>query len=172
MSDTEDVLVNPEAEETTETVETAQTEAETTSNTPEIAEDTAIDNDDLLSNENLDKVEEYFRLKDSLRVLRNDIKDIKLQQPEVQEMEELQKKVKKLREDIKENEEVKIMTEKMAIVKERMDLLKELIRIELLDSAQEEVKRNGRKLKIVTILKEMKDNENDKKGKKKQFFRN
>lgn len=150
--------------------------AETETSEPVEAEEidnTSPDNDDLLANPNLDKVEEYFRLKDSLRVLRNDIKDIKLQQPEVQEMEQLMKKVKEIRENIKEEESIKNMTEKMQVVKERMDLLKEIIRIELLDKAQEEVKRNGRKLKIVSILREMKDDEKDKGGKgKKKFFRN
>ena len=122
----------------------------------------AVNNDDLLTNDSVDKVEEYFKLKDSMRVLRNDIKDIKLQQPEVQELEKMQKKIKEIRENIKEDESIKEMTEKMVVVKERMELLKELIRIELLDNAQEEVKRNGRKLKIVSILREMKDDGKDK----------
>lgn len=144
------------------------------SDTETTIDNTTAGNDDLLTNEGLDKVEEYFKLKDSLRVLRNDIKDIKLQQPEVQDLEKLQKKIKEMRENIKEDESIKNMTEKIVVVKERMELLKELIRIELLDTAQEEVKRNGRKLKIVSILREMKDEEKGGKGggKKKQFFRN
>lgn len=77
------------------------------------------------------------------------------------------KKVKELKEEVKNDETVKTLTEKLSVNKERMELLKELIRIELLESAQEEVKRNGRKLKIMNILKEMKD-EGDK---KKSLFR-
>ncbi len=122
-------------------------------------------NDDLLS-DSIDKVDEYFKLKDSVRALRNDLKDNKAQLPEVQEFEKLNKKVKELREDIKNNETIKNLTEKISTTRERMELLKELIRIDLLDRAQEEVKRNGRKLKIVTILREMKDTDTGKKGKK------
>lgn len=132
-------------------------------------------NEDLLSDSNLDKVEEYFKTKDVIRTLRNDLKDSKLQKAESQELEKLLKKVKELREDIKEDETVKNLTEKIQGLKERMDLLKELIRIELLDKSQEEVKRNGRKLRIISILREMKDEEEAKKKSKfqgKSIFRN
>ena len=130
-------------------------------------------NDDLLSNADLDKVEEYFKMKDAIRVLRNDLKDLKVQKAENQELEKLLKKVKELREDVKDDENIKTLAEKIMTMKERMDLLKELIRIELLDKAQEEVKRNGRKLRIVSILREMKDQENAKKSPfKKRLIRN
>ncbi len=134
-------------------------------------------NDDLLSNENLDKVEEYFKMKDAIRTLRNDLKDIKLQKPEIQELDKLQKKVKEIRDEIKEDENIKTLSEKISTTKERMDLLKELIRIDLLERAQEEVKRNGRKLKIVSILREMKDEAEKKKPsgsqyKNRNIFRN
>lgn len=115
----------------------------------------------------LDKVEEYFRLKGVGRTLRNDLKDAKIQIDKTEEIEKLMKKVKELKEEVKNDETVKTLTEKLSVNKERMELLKELIRIELLESAQEEVKRNGRKLKIMNILKEMKD-EGDK---KKSLFR-
>ncbi len=126
----------------------------------------------LLTDENLDKVEEYFKLKDATRTLRNDLKDLKVQMEETEELEKLTKRVKELREKIKENENIRNLTEKIQGTKERMELLKELIRIELLESAQEEVKRNGRKLKIVNILKEMKDEGDKKKKPQRQFFRN
>jgi len=127
---------------------------------------------DELSAENLDKVEEYFRLKDVSRTLRNDLKDLKIQMPETEELDKLNKKVKELRETIKNNENIRVLTEKIQGSKERMELLKELIRIELLESAQEEVKRNGRKLKIVNILREMKDEGDKKKKPDRKFFRN
>ena len=120
--------------------------------------------DDILQVSSMDKVDEYFKIKDSLKALRNDLKDHKVQMEEVKELDKVQKEVKKLREKIKEDETVHDLTEKIATVKERIDLVKELIRIDLLDGGQEEVKRNGRKLKLVSIIKEVKDTES--KGKK------
>ncbi|MBE2280690.1 MAG: hypothetical protein IAE91_09880 [Ignavibacteriaceae bacterium] len=132
--------------------------------------DVNISNDELLTAEGLDKVEEYFKMKDILRTLRNDLKDLKLQNPEVEELDKLSKRVKEIREKIKDDESIKALEEKISTSKERMDLIKELIRIDLLEKAQEEVKRNGRKLKVVSVLKEMKDGEGE--GKKKKFFKN
>lgn len=131
--------------------------------------DVNISNDELLTVEGLDKVEEYFKMKDIMRTLRNDLKDLKLQNPEVEELEKLTKRVKEIREKIKDDESIKALEEKISTSKERLDLLKELIRIDLLEKAQEEVKRNGRKLKVVSVLKEMRDGENE--GKKKKFFK-
>ncbi len=120
---------------------------------------------DLLTNENLDKVEEYFKLKGVMRTLRNDLKDLKAQSEDYAELTKIVKKAKELRDKIKEDENIRNITEKLEVTKERAELLKELIRIELLETAQEEVKRNGRKLKIVNILKEMKDEDDKKKSK-------
>jgi hypothetical protein len=131
--------------------------------------DVNISNDELLTVEGLDKVEEYFKMKDIIRNLRNDLKDLKLQNPEIEELDKLTKRVKEIREKVKEDETIKTLEEKISNSKERMDLLKELIRIDLLETAQEEVKRNGRKLKVVSVLKEMRDGENE--GKKKKFFK-
>ncbi len=131
--------------------------------------DVNISNDELLTVEGLDKVEEYFKMKDIMRTLRNDLKDLKLQNPEVEELDKLTKRVKEIREKIKDDESIKALEEKISTSKERLDLLKELIRIDLLEKAQEEVKRNGRKLKVVSVLKEMRDGENE--GKKKKFFK-
>ncbi|CAG1020120.1 hypothetical protein DOJK_00108 [Patescibacteria group bacterium] len=133
--------------------------------------DVNVSTDDLLTNENLDKVEEYFKLKDIIRTLRNDVKDLKLQKPEVEELDKIIKRAKEIRETIKDDESIKALSEKIETARERLDLLKELIRIDLLEKAQEEVKRNGRKLKVVSVLKEMKDGEENGK-KKKPFFRN
>ena len=124
--------------------------------------------EELLTNENLDKVEEYFRLKGITRTLRNDLKDYKSQHQDFAELEKLGKKVKELRERIKEDETVKDLEEKISTTKERVELMKELIRLELLENSQEEVKRNGKKLKLIYILKELKDDEDGEK--KKKFF--
>lgn len=131
--------------------------------------DANISNDELLSVEGLDKVEEYFKMKDIMRNLRNDLKDLKLQNPDIEELDKLTKRVKEIREKVKEEESIKLLEEKISNSKERLDLLKELIRIDLLEKAQEEVKRNGRKLKVVSVLKEMRDGESE--GKKKKFFK-
>lgn len=126
-----------------------------------------------LEDPDLNKVEEYFKQKGIIRTLRSDLKDHKAQMEEVQELEKLMKRVKELREKIKEDETVRNLTEKIQTTKERQDLLKELIRIDLLESGQEEVKHNGRKLKLVNNIKELKD-EDDKSVKRpnRPIFRN
>lgn len=129
----------------------------------------ADDNNDLLSNADLDKVEEYFKLKGVARTLRNDLKDYKMQHEFFAEMDKMSKKVKELREMIKEDETVKDLEEKISTTKERIDLIKEMIRLELLENSQEEIKRNGKKLKLIYILKELKDDEDGEK--KKKFFK-
>lgn len=130
--------------------------------------------DELLSNPNLNKVEEYFKLKSVMRTLRNELKDYRAQKEEVKELDKLSKKVKELREKIKEDETIHELSEKLSTSKERLDLIKELIRIELLETSREEVKHNGRKLKLVNILKEMKDEADKVKGGKPSgnIFRN
>ncbi len=131
--------------------------------------------DELLSNPNLNKVEEYFKLKGVIRTLRNDLKDYRAQKEEVRELEKLTKKSKELREKIKEDETIHELSEKISTSKERLDLIREMIRIELLETSREEVKHNGRKLKLVNILKEMKDESQDVKGKSQKggsIFRN
>lgn len=106
-----------------------------------------------------DRATEYFELKEQARALRADLKDIQTQHEDYLELEELNKKAKILREKIKDDNDIKTLKAKIEQIKERMDLIKELIRIELIDTAQEEVVRDGRKLKLVYILKEMKDHE-------------
>lgn len=118
-----------------------------------------------VSDPNLDKVSEYFKIKKQIKTFRDDLKDIMDQMDEVVELKEIMKKVKELREKIKEREEIRLIKEKASTLKERLDLLKELIRLELIETAQQEVKKEGRKLKLIYILKEMKENEEG--GKKK-----
>jgi hypothetical protein len=125
-------------------------------------------NDDLLTDSNIDKVGEYFKLKGVMRTLRTDIKDIKASMDAQMELDKIMKKVKELRDKVKGDETIFELTEKLSTTKERSELLKELIRIDLIESAQEEVKKDGRKLKLVHVLKEVKDNEKDKKPFKKR----
>ena len=122
-------------------------------------------NDDLLTNTGIDKVEEYFKLKGVLKTLRNDIKDIKDSLEAQIELQKIQKKVKELRDRIKGDETIFELTEKLSATRERLDLIKELIRIDLIETAQQEVKKDGKKLKLVHILKEVKDDGKDEKNK-------
>ncbi|MFS8130448.1 MAG: hypothetical protein ACMG57_00565 [Candidatus Dojkabacteria bacterium] len=124
-------------------------------------------NDDLLSNPNLDKVEEYFKLKGVIKTLRGDLKDIKDSLEAQIELEKLSKKTKELRDKVKGDETVFELSEKLATTRERLELIKELIRIDLIETAQEEVKRDGKKLKLVHVLKEVKDDGKDDKKKSK-----
>lgn len=112
-----------------------------------------------LNDENPDKVDEYFQTKNVIRTLRSDLKDIKANHPDALEIEKLNKQLKQLRERVKNTEEVKILTEKIATLTERLELIKEIIRVELIQLEKEEVKHEGKKLKLVQILKEMKDEE-------------
>lgn len=119
------------------------------------------DADDVLqdySAEDIDKAKEYFRLKKALKDLRGDIKDLKTQHEHYKELEDLKKKVKVMRDEMNEEESIKEMTEKSKQVKERMDLIKEMLRIEMIENAQEEVSsdEDEKVLKLVYVVKETK----------------
>lgn len=129
----------------------------------------ANENLDVLTDSNIDKVEEYFKLKGVVRTLRNDLKDFKTQHEATEELTKIVKKAKELRMRIKEDDTVKQLEEKISTTKERIELIKELIRLELLENAQEEVKKHGRKLKLIYILKELRDEDEAKKMK--PFFK-
>ncbi len=102
-------------------------------------------------------VEEYFEIKGTIKTLRDDLKELKENHDDFEELEALNKKVKELRANIKNNEDIRIVEEKLSDLKERQNLLKEIIKVQLVEMNQEEVKQDGRKLKIVQVLKEMKD---------------
>lgn len=109
----------------------------------------------------VDNVTEYFQIKKTLKTLRADLKDLQVQHPKYEEVQKLAKKVKELRDEMNEEESLKALKEKISEQKERQDLLKELIRISLIENAEEAVKKEGRALKLIYVLKEIKD-ENDK----------
>lgn len=106
-----------------------------------------------------DNASEYFQLKNTLKTLRADLKDFQIQQEDYEELQKLIKKAKELREKVNDDENIKQTKEKISQLKERMDLLKELIRVDLIENALEEVKKDGKTLKLVYILKELTDKE-------------
>lgn len=112
-----------------------------------------------LHDSNPNKLEEYFQTKETLKTLRSDLKTLKEEHSDFKELEELNKQVKGLREKINNDENVRTISDKIATLKERITLLKEIIKIELKETEATEVKMNGRKLKIVEVLKEVKDEE-------------
>lgn len=107
------------------------------------------------------RVEEFYELKDSLKTFRADLKELKEQHEDTEELLKLAEKAKTLRQRIANSEDIMAIQDKVSTVKERMDLLKEIIKTELIESGQEEIKSNGRKFKIVQILKEMKEEEDN-----------
>ncbi len=106
-----------------------------------------------------DKVEEYLKTKEAIKTFREDLKELKEEHENFDEAEELAKQLKILRQNINNDENVRIISDKIATLKERLDLLKEIIKVQLKESEQKEIKRDGRKFKLVEILKEMKDEE-------------
>lgn len=123
---------------------------------------TGSSNDDVVGLSAEQRLEEYFKLKGVVKTLRNDLKDIKVQHEFYKEWEELSKKAKELSQMIKEDENIRLMSEKISTTRERMDLIKELIRIDMIERAMDEVKKDGKKLKLVNIIKEVKDDEKQK----------
>ncbi|GAB4285417.1 MAG: hypothetical protein Kow0081_3220 [Candidatus Dojkabacteria bacterium] len=106
-----------------------------------------------------DNTDEYFQLKKTAKTLRADLKQLKEQHEDYNELQKLTKKVTEIRNKIKEDSKIKELSEKLKSIKERMDLLKEMIRIELLENSQEEVEKDGMVLKLVYVVKEMRSKE-------------
>ncbi len=131
------------------------------SETEETIEETKVDSSNFVDDVDTgDKLGEYFQIKDQLRTLRGDLRDLKEEHKDYAELDELTKQIKVLRENIKNDENIRIVQEKIADLKERQELLKEIIKVEMKETDQTEVKMNGRKLKLIDILKEMKDEGN------------
>lgn len=104
-----------------------------------------------------DKVEEYFNAKKVLKTLRQDLKDITSQHEKYEDLQAINKKVKTIRDELNSDDEIRELKDKISFEKERMDLLKEMIRIELIENAEEKVVRDGKALKLIYIVKETKD---------------
>lgn len=106
-----------------------------------------------------DKPSEYFQLKKALKTIRRDIKDLKETHPRWNELKKINESAKEIRDEIKEEEEIKILDEKAKGIKERIELMKEMIRIELIENSENEVKQDGKVLKLVYVLKETKEDD-------------
>jgi hypothetical protein len=117
------------------------------------------DVEDKAAGANPDKPNEYFEQKRILKNLRRDIRDLKQSHPRWNELQKINKQAKEIRDEIKEEEEIKILEEKAKGVKERIELMKEMIRIDLIENSEVEVKKDGKVLKLVYVLKEVKDEE-------------
>ncbi|MBN1332047.1 hypothetical protein JW978_04150 [Candidatus Dojkabacteria bacterium] len=114
-----------------------------------------------LDEENTNRIEEYFKTKDAIRTFRNDLKELKETHEDAENLKNLSEEVKNLRKKINDTEDIRIISDKISGLKERMDLLKDIIYAELKETDEKEVKMNGRKLKIIEVLKEMKDEESE-----------
>ncbi|MBD3280139.1 hypothetical protein GF389_01270 [Candidatus Dojkabacteria bacterium] len=113
-----------------------------------------------LDEENTNRIEEYFKTKEAIKTFRKDLKDLKDNHEDAENLKSLSEEVKNLRAKINNTEDIRIISDKISGLKERMDLLKEIIYSELKETDEKEVKMNGRKLAIIEVLKEMKDEEN------------
>jgi protein subunit release factor A len=112
-----------------------------------------------IGEEGADRATEYFELKRVKKTLSDDLKDLTQNHENFEEAEKMKKELKILRDKINDNEDIRLIKEKVATIKERMELIKEIIKNELMETEEKEVKREGRKLKLVEVLKEMKDEE-------------
>ncbi|HEX9804640.1 MAG TPA: hypothetical protein VGA67_03085, partial [Candidatus Dojkabacteria bacterium] len=110
-----------------------------------------------IGEEGADRATEYFELKRVKKTLSDDLKDLTQNHENFEEAEKMKKELKILRDKINDNEDIRLIKEKVATIKERMELIKEIIKNELMETEEKEVKREGRKLKLVEVLKEMKD---------------
>lgn len=104
-----------------------------------------------------ERADEYFRIRSTLKTLRGDLKDLKDEHPDYEDLKKVVEKAKQVRMKIDSDENIHALKEKIGGLKERQELLKEIIKIQLIDEALDEVTNNGRKLKLVQVLKEMKD---------------
>ncbi len=107
------------------------------------------------------KIEEYFQLKSSLKTIRRDLSEMKKEHEANDELKQLKEKAKLLKNKIKNDEEIYQVQQKLDNLNERIKLLKEIIKAELIQNNKNEVKREGRKLKIVPVLKEVKDEDDE-----------
>lgn len=104
-----------------------------------------------------ERTAEYFQIKQTLKTLRGDLKDLKEEHPEYEDLKKLTEKAKKIRDKIKTNQDIHLINDKIEQLKDRSDLIKEIVKQQLLDGGLEEVKGEYKSLKLVKILKEVKN---------------
>jgi len=115
------------------------------------------DNSQILDDKNPDKAEEYFKTKEEAKTFRADLRELKEEHENTKEIDELAEKLKKLRSEVNNDENIRILSDKISTLRERMGLLRDIIKMQLIEAEEKEVKRDGRILKIVQVLKEMKE---------------
>lgn len=99
------------------------------------------------------KVDEYFELRDQIRTIKADLKDLIDNHDNTERIEELKKEMKELKEQMKEDEGITAIQDKIKDLKERQDLLKEIILVEMKESGQEKIEYKGNEIIIAENLK-------------------
>ncbi len=120
------------------------------------------DNEDIVEMTAESRLEEFFSLQQLARTLRKELRDLKCQSEFFNEWEELTRKATELSKKMKEEDNIKYIKEKLSNVKERIGLITELIKLDMIKNGKEEIEKNGKKLKILTVVKEVKNNKKKK----------
>ena len=112
-----------------------------------------------------ENVKEYFKVKRTLKELNADLRDAKKNHVMQEELEEVNKKVKQLRKELMSDPIVLDLKDEVDVLKERFSLLKDIIKQEMIDQKTDEVQFEGRKIKIIQVMKEVRDQTVSPKGK-------
>lgn len=107
--------------------------------------------------EDVDKVAEYEKIKEAIKTLKRDLRQLNEEHDLYDEVNQLKKKLKQLRDTVKEDPQIKQVNEKIKELKERLDLLKEMIKMDLIETSSSEVKLKDKMLRLVYVLKEVSD---------------
>lgn len=120
----------------------------------ELGEEGEVDIADMSPEE---KVNEYFHLKSAVKDMRQELRGLREEHPDNEELKQVAEKAKRLRLKIKEDEKIGSIQRDVDTANERMKLLKEIIKANLLQNNLEEIKYEGRVLKLVPQLKDVRD---------------
>ncbi|MBP9758203.1 hypothetical protein KBD45_00780 [Candidatus Dojkabacteria bacterium] len=99
------------------------------------------------------KVDEYFELRDQIRTIKADLKDLVDDHEVTERIDELRKEMKELKGQMEEDEGIVAIQNKIKDLKERQDLLKEIILVEMKESGQDKIEYNGNEILITEGLK-------------------
>lgn len=114
-------------------------------------------------------VEEYFKIKKSLKEINADIKDAKKSHELTEEIEEMSKKLKETKTKLANDPILNDLKEDADALKERFVLLKDIIKQELIDEGKEQVEYEGKVIKLIQVMKEESSKEEKKKSGKKEW---
>ncbi|MCS7318104.1 MAG: hypothetical protein NZZ41_07375 [Candidatus Dojkabacteria bacterium] len=109
------------------------------------------------------KFSEYFDTKKALKQLKKELLEIEKNTQEYKTYSELKKKLKDIKQQIYTYKEIQTLKENILNLKNRLEILRELIKIEMLNTKQQEIEEQGIKFKIVSVLKEITDKKKQKK---------